>query len=298
MAFEPPKDYVDVAARITEFRAKYPEGTLAPWDQAKPFEIIRMLEGVTKDGKTIEQTFIVVVAAARRTPDDTSPGVGMAWEVFPGRTPYTLGSELMNAETSAWGRAIIAVGAADSKKGIASAEEVRNRAAERDDQADRGTDWMPPANPHTPQSRTPQRPPQRPPPRRPIHRHPRRRNHTRHQRPRPATQNRNTPHQQRHHRPRRQTRLLLPIRQPPHHHQRRTLLPRSRRNHPPRRKPPRHPRTPRREAMSGWGVLKPGKEEHACNTCSCTCENCQAGCGWDCNCPDYYAPEETTNDHG
>ena len=151
MAFEPPKDYVDVAARITEFRAKYPEGTLAPWDPAKPFEIIRMLEGVTKDGKSTEQTFIVVVAAARRTPDDPAPGVGMAWEIFPGRTPYTLGSELMNAETSAWGRAIIAVGAADSKKGIASAEEVHNRAAEHDtdDQADtgKGSDWMPPANP-------------------------------------------------------------------------------------------------------------------------------------------------------
>jgi len=148
MAFEPPKDYVDVAARITEFRAKHPEGTLAPWDPAKPFEIIRMLEGVTKDGKSIEQTFIVVVIAARRTPDDPAPGVGMAWEIFPGRTPYTLGSELMNAETSAWGRAIIAVGAADSKKGIASAEEVRNRAAERDDPGpDRGSDWMPPANP-------------------------------------------------------------------------------------------------------------------------------------------------------
>lgn len=149
MAFEPPKDYVDVAARITEFRTKHPEGTLAPWNPAKPFEIIRMLEGVTKDGKSIEQTFIVVVAAARRTPDDPAPGVGMAWEVFPGRTPYTLGSELMNAETSAWGRAIIAVGAADSKKGIVSAEEVRNRAAERDtdDQADKGSNWMPPANP-------------------------------------------------------------------------------------------------------------------------------------------------------
>ncbi len=149
MAFEPPKDYVDVAARITEFRTKHPEGTLAPLNPAKPFEIIRMLEGVTKDGKSIEQTFIVVVAAARRTPDDPAPGVGMAWEVFPGRTPYTSGSELMNAETSAWGRAIIAVGAADSKKGIVSAEEVRNRAAERDtdDQADKGSNWMPPANP-------------------------------------------------------------------------------------------------------------------------------------------------------
>jgi hypothetical protein len=28
------------------------------------------------------------------------PGIGMAWEPFPGRTPYTKASELMNAETS------------------------------------------------------------------------------------------------------------------------------------------------------------------------------------------------------
>jgi hypothetical protein len=35
----------------------------------------------------------------------------------------------MNAETSSWGRALIAVGAADAKKGIASANEVRNAKA-------------------------------------------------------------------------------------------------------------------------------------------------------------------------
>jgi hypothetical protein len=39
----------------------------------------------------------------------------------------------MNAETSAWGRAIIALGASDSKAGIASREEVRNRQAEREE---------------------------------------------------------------------------------------------------------------------------------------------------------------------
>lgn len=150
MAFEPPKDYIDVATRIAEFRDKYPEGSLAPWDPAKPYELIKA-EGIAKDGKPFTATFVVVVAAARRSPDDRAPGVGMAWEVFPGRTPYTLGSELMNAETSAWGRAIIAVGAADSRKGIASAEEVRNRAAERDPaaDADKGSDWRPPANPRS-----------------------------------------------------------------------------------------------------------------------------------------------------
>jgi hypothetical protein len=148
MAFA--EDYIDVATRITEFRARYPEGTLAPWDPAKPYELVKA-DGIAKDGKPFTATFIIVVAAAYRAPDDPRPGIGMAWEIFPGRTPYTLGSELMNAETSAWGRAIIAVGAADSKKGIASAEEVRNRAPEREPDADasKGSDWMPPANPRT-----------------------------------------------------------------------------------------------------------------------------------------------------
>jgi hypothetical protein len=150
VAFEPPKDYVDVATRIQEFRTAHPHGTLQPWNPAEPFRIVEA-QGAKKDGQRTEQTFIVVIAAAYRTPDDPRPGIGMAWEIFPGRTPYTLGSELMNAETSAWGRAIIAVGAADAKRGIASEEEVRNRAAERDPAADagKGSDWRPPADPRT-----------------------------------------------------------------------------------------------------------------------------------------------------
>lgn len=145
MAYEAPKDYVDVAARITEFRTKHPNGYLAPLNPAEPFRIVRIAQSRADDSP--DRVFITVVAGAFREPGDTSPGVGMAWEQFPGTTPYTRNSELMNAETSAWGRAIIAVGAADSKKGIASAEEVRNRQAERDDTADKGSDWTPPANP-------------------------------------------------------------------------------------------------------------------------------------------------------
>lgn len=115
-------DYIDVAQRIADFREKHPEGCLQPADPSVPFRI-----------ETIqEQTYIVVVAAAYRSPDDPRPGIGMAYEVFPGRTPYTRGSELQNAETSAWGRAIVAVLAGDTKRSIASAEEVRNRRAEQE----------------------------------------------------------------------------------------------------------------------------------------------------------------------
>jgi len=119
MSFAP--DYVDVATRIAEFRDKYPDGSLQPHDPAIPYRV------ETIDG----QTWIVVVAAAYRDDEDTRPGVGMAWEQYPGKTPYTRGSELQNAETSAWGRAIVAALAADTKRGVASADEVRNRSAER-----------------------------------------------------------------------------------------------------------------------------------------------------------------------
>lgn len=112
------KDYVDVAERIVEFRNKYPDGSLQPADLARPYSVEEIAGG----------TFIVVVAAAYRTADDTRPGVGMAQEPFPGRTAFTRGSELQNAETSAWGRAIVAALAADTKRGVSTAEEIRNRA--------------------------------------------------------------------------------------------------------------------------------------------------------------------------
>jgi hypothetical protein len=121
-------DYVDVAERMGEFYDRYPNGSLRAADPAKPWELA-IVTGRKKDGQETTQTFIVVVAAAYRTPDDAAPGIGMAWEVFPGRTPYTLGSELMNAETSAWGRAMAALGIA-TKRGIASRQEVQ-RASER-----------------------------------------------------------------------------------------------------------------------------------------------------------------------
>lgn len=146
-----PDDYVDVASRIAQFREQYPEGVLRPADPHRPFEIVTLDDAAVMawlsaeeaklrdrhSGSTLERRlaalrqprqFVVYTAAAYRHPDDPCPGIGVAWEPLPGLTPYTHNSEVMNAETSAWGRAIVAVGAADAK---ASAEEVRNRSAER-----------------------------------------------------------------------------------------------------------------------------------------------------------------------
>lgn len=130
-------DYIDVAARIREFRTAHPNGSLRPVDPSKPYRIERLpVEIMDSEGEPTgqfsEQVFIVYVAEARRTPDDAAPGIGSAWEPFPGRTPYTRNSELQNAETSAWGRAIVASLASDTKS-VASADEIRNRMAEQGD---------------------------------------------------------------------------------------------------------------------------------------------------------------------
>jgi hypothetical protein len=102
--------YKTVPERITEFARKHPEGSLTR---------VGELQFVSYAGAT----WVIYTAAAYRTPDDQRPGIGTAWERIPGTTPYTKGSEVQNAETSAWGRAIVATLAADTRKGIASSEE-------------------------------------------------------------------------------------------------------------------------------------------------------------------------------
>ena len=88
--------YVDVASRVKLFISRYPDGSLqmdAP-------------EWVIIEGKQ----WVVGRAYAYRTPEDPRPGVGIAWEIVPGTTNFTRGSELQNLQTSCWGRAIGALG--------------------------------------------------------------------------------------------------------------------------------------------------------------------------------------------
>lgn len=108
-----PEGYVDVAERIREFREKYPQGSL----QQRSLEFVRDFGG--KD-------WVVYTAAAYRSPDDLMPGVGTAWEPVPGPTSFTRDSEVQNAETAAWGRALVATFAVDAKE-IASANEMKAR---------------------------------------------------------------------------------------------------------------------------------------------------------------------------
>jgi len=121
--FKGPLDYIDVATRIVEFREKYPEGRLRQKD-------VQFLDFAGK-------SWVVFTAEAWRTADDPSPAHGTAWEPVPGPTQFTRDSELQNAETAAWGRAMVAALAVDTRKGIASSEEVRNRQGAKEPAVDR-----------------------------------------------------------------------------------------------------------------------------------------------------------------
>ena len=105
-------DYVDVAERIRQFYERFPEGSLKCGSSPTV-----VLVG--------DKPFIMYHAQAFRHPEDPNPADGWAWEPVPGPTQFTRDSELMNAETAAWGRAIVACGF-ETKK-IASRQEMRNR---------------------------------------------------------------------------------------------------------------------------------------------------------------------------
>jgi len=121
MPFERNADYIQVDERIQKFYEKYPDGRLQS-------ELIEYhVEGRGKVGNAdVLVGYVLVKATAYRSEADLLPGVGYSSMVMPGGTPYTRNSELENTETSAWGRAIAALGI-EVRRGIASAEEVANR---------------------------------------------------------------------------------------------------------------------------------------------------------------------------
>lgn len=107
--------YVDVSARLHAFSKEFPGGRVFTEDWG--------VESLPNG-----DSFVWVKAMASRFAGDPLPGVGMAWEQTPGTTEFTYGSELQNAEASAWGRAIRSV-IIEQSGPIASKDEVQLRQA-------------------------------------------------------------------------------------------------------------------------------------------------------------------------
>ena len=110
-------NYVDVATRIKLLVEKYPNASIKC---DKPIV-------VNIDGHTfIEVTARIHCGVSTDEFSKFRDAVATAWEPFPGKTPYTRDSEMMNAETSAIGRAIGALGIGLTGS-MASQNEVANR---------------------------------------------------------------------------------------------------------------------------------------------------------------------------
>lgn len=111
-------NYIPVSERIEAFYVTHPEGVLQS-------EIVSCTE-----------TRVIVKGYAYRTADDSRPGIGHSSCPIPGLTPYTKNSEVENAETSAWGRAIAALGF-EVKRGIATRHDIEMKQGNADTQPPR-----------------------------------------------------------------------------------------------------------------------------------------------------------------
>ena len=105
-------DYVDVPTRLAQALKQFPDLRI---QETKP--II-----VTVDN----QQYVEISCTVWRDANDLVPTVAYCWEPIPGRTPYTKGSEMMNASTSCLGRALGFLGMGIGKS-IASRNEVQAR---------------------------------------------------------------------------------------------------------------------------------------------------------------------------
>lgn len=105
-------DYVDVPTRLAEALKRWPNLRI---QETRP--VI-----VTVDN----QAYVEISCTVWRDDTDPLPTTAYCWEPIPGRTPYTKGSEMMNASTSCLGRALGFLGMGIGKS-IASRNEVQAR---------------------------------------------------------------------------------------------------------------------------------------------------------------------------
>lgn len=109
-------NYVDVATRIKLLVEKYPAASI----NCTPPKVVNI------DSHTFIEVTAHIDCGQALGADGPRTATATAWEPFPGKTPYTRDSEMMNAETSAIGRAIGALGIGLTGS-MATANEVVNR---------------------------------------------------------------------------------------------------------------------------------------------------------------------------
>jgi len=105
-------NYVDVPTRLAQALKQFPDLRI---QETKP--II-----VTVDN----QQYVEISCTVWRDLNDLLPTVAYCWEPIPGKSPFTKGSEMMNASTSCLGRALGFLGMGIGKS-IASRNEVQAR---------------------------------------------------------------------------------------------------------------------------------------------------------------------------
>lgn len=108
--------YVDVSTRLRLALAKFPD--------------LRVSESLPVVVTAGEGMFVQVTTTVWRSPDDPIPCIASAWERTPGRSNFTRDSEMMNASTSALGRALGLMGFGIVAS-MASEDEVQLRIQDR-----------------------------------------------------------------------------------------------------------------------------------------------------------------------
>ena len=108
--------YIDVPSRLGMALIKFPE--------------LRVTESNPVIVKVGDAMFVQVTTTVWRTPDDPIPCRATAWEPIPGASNFTRNSEMMNASTSALGRALGLMGLG-LRGSISTADEVHHRQQDR-----------------------------------------------------------------------------------------------------------------------------------------------------------------------
>lgn len=112
------KDYNEVADRVAGFNEEYPNGRIETSYEllnvgSHPFITVRA--EVWKNAQPEDGRYV--------RPDST----GLSWLEVPGKTNFTRGSEIENAETSAVGRALAFIGFYAKGQSLASKQEISSK---------------------------------------------------------------------------------------------------------------------------------------------------------------------------